>query len=71
MAHETIVVAKMQTAMQIAQSIGASILKSTIIGAISVPNVQKRPKTKNISPAFINTASRKIYLRFGRGSALV
>ena len=69
-AQETIVVAKMHMAAHVAQSIGASILNSTIIGAISVAKVQNSPNIKNMSPAFTNTASRNIYLDFGRGSAL-
>ena len=70
-AHEIMVLAKIDTATHIAQIIGTSVLKSTIIGAMSVPKVQKRPSTKRISPAFARTASRKIYLGFGCGIALV
>ena len=70
-AHETSVVAKIKMAIHIAQSIGDGMSKLTIIGAINAPNVQKRPKMSVISLAFTSTASRKMYLDFGRGVAFV
>ena len=70
-AHDIRVVAKMSMAPHIAQSIGDGSSKSMIRGDISVPNVQNRPRTRIMSPAFTSTASRKIYFALGRGVALV
>jgi hypothetical protein len=70
-AHETIVEAKIATAIHIAQSIGDGMSNSTMRGAMSVANVKNSPKMRLMSAAFTSTASRKIYLLFGRGLALV
>jgi hypothetical protein len=69
-AHETIVVAKISTAIHIAQSIGDAMSNWVIMGAINAPNVQKRPKMSVMSPAFTSTASRKLYFDFGCDEAL-
>lgn len=70
-AHDTIVEEKITTPAHTAHSIGASMPKSTTIGAIRAPNVANNPKISVMSAAFTITASRRIYFDLGLGPALV